>query len=421
MRVNSAVIIRTLFVSLASGLPTGCHSPARQVEQTVEPAPVPTTQTSDSGQDRVGVIIDVDETISMTDYPSLIFGARTDKSKPYDRARNVLTNLSRQFDIIYLTARPQWLTGHTRKWLKDKGFPPGPVLTTARMVDVYWPGSFKKRVIAALRSISPNLLIGIGDRHTDAEAYAANGMLALVVNPRRSAVYPEHAEVLKDWSAIEAFFEEHVAVLRDPQALQTRYGVGGAPLDPSAVQTRPEVDLSLLVEIPLLGPTLLIESIAKAALAHEQAEVRRALKQVKTLFPEVLQEVTTRFGDDNLLKLRLTTRRGAAVYIVTFLREGRVYNVELDAVLATTHEAREVVFLTDDAVTARKHARLTFAEALTRSLNELEGQVYEIELEMDDNRPTYETALMTLGRFFEIEVDAETGEVIEIEDETAIR
>ncbi len=96
-------------------------------------------------------------------------------------------------------------------------------------------------------------------------------------------------------------------------------------------------------------------------------------------------------------------------------------SVELDAVLETTHEAREAVFLTDDAVTARKHARLAFAEALARSLNELEGQVYEIELEMDDNRPTYETALMTLGRFFEIEVDAETGEVIEIEDETAIR
>jgi len=421
MRVRGVVIISACLAGLASGLLAGCSEPSERMGETLLSASVPAARSGDPARDRVGLIVDVDETISITDYPSLALGVGTDDSRPYEHARDVLVRLSRDFEITYLTARPQWLTGHTRKWLKDKGFPPGTVLTTARMVDVYWPGAFKKRAIAALRRISPNLLIGIGDRHTDADAYVANGMLALIVNPRPSVVYHQHAEVLKDWRAIAAFFEEHAAMLRDPEALRTQYGVGGAPLDPSAVRTQPEVDLSLLVEMPLLLPTLLIEVVGKAGLAHEQAEARRALEQVKTPFPEVLQQVAARFGDDKLLKLRLATKGGTAVYLLTFLREGRVYKVELDVSLETAGEAIEVVFLMDSPLPARTKARLTFAEALARSIKEVEGRVYEIELEMDDNRPTYETALMALGRFLEIEVDAETGEVIEIEDETAIR
>jgi uncharacterized membrane protein YkoI len=423
MRIRAAVLTCAFLVFLTSGFLVGCHSPLERRAQVAHSAPSPVAQTEQAGQGRVGLIVDVDETISMTDYPSLLFGRGTDDSRPHEHARDVLGRLNRHFDVTYLTARPQWLTGHTRKWLRDKGFPPGIVLTTARMLDVYWPGAFKKRTIAALRRISPNILIGIGDRHTDVEAYVANGMLALVVNPRPSVTYHERAVVLKDWGAIEAFFEEHGGSLREPEALRARYGIGGAPLDPSTVRTQPEVDLSLLFEIPVLVPTLLVESLVKAAVSHEQAEAKRALEQVTTPFPEVLRQVAARFGEDKLLKLRLATERGTAVYVVTFLREGRVCEVKLDTTLETVDKAREIVWMADqdNAVAARAQARLTFSEALSRSTTEVEGQVYEIELEMDDNRPTYETALMGLGRFLEIEVDAGTGEVIEIEDETAIR
>lgn len=255
------------------------------------------------------------------------------------------------------------------------------------------------------------------------EAYVANGMLALVVNPRPSATYDERAVVLKDWRAIEAFFEEHGGSLREPEALRVPYGIGGAPLDPSTVRTQPEVDLSLLFEIPVLVPTLLVESLVKAEVSHEQSEARRALEQVTTPFPQVLCQIAARFGEDKLLKLRLATKRGTAVYVVTFLRESRVCEVKLDRALETLDKAREVVWMADqdNAVAARAQACLTFSEALSRSTKEVDGRVYGIELEMDDNRPTYETALMGLGRFLEIEVDAATGEVIEIEDETAIR
>lgn len=333
----------------------------------------------------------------------------------------MLSKLSQYFDITYLTARPQCLTGETRKWLTEKGFPLGTVLTTARMLDVYWPGSFKKRAVAALRHTSPDLLIGIGDRCTDAEAYVTNGMLALVVNPRRGTFYLEQAEVLKDWRDIGVFFEQHADTLRNPDALKARYGIGGEPLDPASVRTRPEVDLSLLVEIPLLGPTLLIEGIAKASLAHEQAEARRALGQVKMPFTKVVQEIEARFGENNLLKLSLATEKDAAVYVVTFLQDSKVFETELDAALDVSEKAEMVGMPFDNPLRARAQARLTFSQALTRSLKEVEGQAYEIEVEMDDDRPTYEIALMAMGRFIEIEVDARSGETVEIEDETAVR
>lgn len=419
MNGHVAFIVNCSLAMVSSGLIAGCHSSTAQMEQAPRPALV-TAADLEEGRRRVGIIVDVDETISITDYPSLVFGIGTDESRPHRHARDVLTILSRHFDITYLSARPQWLTGETRKWLNEKGFPAGTVLTTARMLDVYRPGPFKKRSVAALRRTSPNLLIGIGDRHTDVEAYVANGMLPLVVNPRRHVAYHEQAEVFRDWRDIGEFFEQHAATLRDPDALRARYGVAGAPPDPSSIRTRPEVDLSLLVELPLLAPTLLFESLAKAALAHEQGEARRALGQVSMPFAEVLEKVVARFGEENLLKLSLATEGKAPVYIVTFLRGGRIYEIELDAALEVAEEAERVPVLFDHAV-ARAQARLTFAEALARSMEEVEGQVYEIELEIDDNRPTYETTLMALGRFMEVEIDAQTGEVVEVEDETAIR
>lgn len=424
MTNRAIAVIYFPFVILFSGLLSsqpGCHRSAARLEPIIQQAPPSTAPDPGDGRNRVGIIVDVDETISITDYPSLFFGIGTDESRPYEHARDVLSRLSQYFDITYLTARPQWLTGETRTWLTEKGFPPGTVLTTARMLDVYWPGSFKKRAVAILRNTSPNLLIGIGDRKTDVDAYVANGMLGLVVNPRRGTVYHEHAEVLKDWRDIGVFFQQHAPTLRNPGALKALYGIGGAPLDPASVRTRPEADLSLLVEIPLLGPTLLIEGVAKAGLAHEQAEARRALEQVKMPFTEVLEQVVARFGEDKLLKLSLATEDDAAAYAVTFLREGRIYETELDAALDVSEEAEEIWIPFDNLLQARTQALLSFSHALTRSLKEVEGQVYEIELEMDDNRPTYEIAVMALSRFMEVEIDAQTGKVIEVEDETAVR
>lgn len=166
---------------------------------------------------RVTIVVDIDETISATDYAGF-FGLRENNSHPYDHAREVLNRLSGDFDIIYLTARPQWLFAETRAWLREAGFSRGPVVATGRIVDVFWPGSFKTPSLALLRLRVPEILIGIGDRKTDVAAYSANGMLSLVVHPRGGMAYPDSAVVLEDWKAVEEFFDEHGHVPRDPAA-----------------------------------------------------------------------------------------------------------------------------------------------------------------------------------------------------------
>lgn len=155
---------------------------------------------------RTTVVVDIDETISATDYASF-FGPGGDSSRPHRQAREVLTEISGDFGIIYLTARPQWLFSETRAWLKDNGFPAGPVLTTARLVDVFWPGPFKARLLALLRRHNPEILIGIGDRVTDEQAYRFNKMISLAVHRRAGADKGADSIVLADWSEIGKFFQ----------------------------------------------------------------------------------------------------------------------------------------------------------------------------------------------------------------------
>lgn len=415
-----AVAALVLFIGLS-----GCHSPTTQQTATRTPTDTAPAQTAPAGPlrnngHRVGIVIDIDETISITDYPSLVLGVGTDESRPYDHAREVLTKLSQDYDLTYLTARPQWLGGETRKWLTDKGFPPGQVLTTARIIDVFWPGSFKKRSVATLRDTTPNILIGIGDRHTDVEAYIANQMLAIVVNPRRRVNYHQEAEILKNWSEIEQFFETHKDLLRNPDRLRAERGIGGPPPHPDTIPTRPEVDLSLLVELPLLGPALLIEGVVKLGLAQEQREARRALEQVHRPFNEALSRIVSEYGEENVLELELGTTRGLPVYTAIILHNGRPHRVTLDANLDLLTGPRPTHAYAE-AIEARRQARLSFEDALNRALKEIEGQVYEIELEIDDGVATYEVSMSALGRYLEIEVNALTGEIIELEDETAIR
>ncbi len=185
--------------------------------------------------------MDIDETISITDYASLMSGLGGDRSRPYRHARETLTALSEGFELVYLTSRPQWLSGETRHWLNKKEFPRGNVLTTARMIDVYRPGSFKKRALGTMRHAWPTA-DRIGDRPTDCEAYVANGMLALVVNPRRGVAYNPIAIFLKDWHAIEAFFQ---VTRKSARSGGPRRGIqgGAAAARPRHRAHRAEVDV----------------------------------------------------------------------------------------------------------------------------------------------------------------------------------
>jgi phosphatidate phosphatase APP1 len=171
--------------------------------------------------DRPIIAVDVDKTISDTDYDDLVLRRRDEESRPLAGSREALSALAADFHIAYVTGRPRFLLEKTRQWLEDNQLPPGPVVTAPRLRDLVRPGKIKRRVLAGLRQDWPNLLIGIGNNQHDAYACGANHMLTLILKRSPERDYGEHAIVLPDWEAIGRFFAANREVLSDPAKLRS--------------------------------------------------------------------------------------------------------------------------------------------------------------------------------------------------------
>ncbi len=61
--------------------------------------------------------------------------------------------------------------------------------------------------------------------------------------------------------------------------------------------------------------------------------------------------------------------------------------------------------------------RITEKEAEEIALKKVKGEVINIKLETDDNREYYEVIIKSTDSIYEIEIDAKTGQVIEVEKE----
>jgi hypothetical protein len=83
--------------------------------------------------------------------------------------------------VFYMTGRPDWLTGRTRAWLRDLGFPPGLVRVTNSNTEILPTedsvGAYKKAVLEGLRR---DYLVDIayGNASTDIFAYLGAGIPA---------------------------------------------------------------------------------------------------------------------------------------------------------------------------------------------------------------------------------------------------
>lgn len=177
------------------------------------------------------IAVDVDETLSITDYNHLLWGIGDDDSTPLPGAQATLRRLSGEYDIVYVTARSKSLEDKTRRWLERHRFPAGRIVTSPTLGDFLLQSSFKRKVFAKLRREYPNLLIGIGDKTKDAEAYRKNGMVPVVVNPWKGHDYHDDDIVCRDWSAVAAFFARHRDTLRDTSRLAALLSAGRVRLN----------------------------------------------------------------------------------------------------------------------------------------------------------------------------------------------
>jgi hypothetical protein len=186
-------------------------------------------------EDRVIIAVDIDGTVSDTEYKDLILKKEDDESDPIKASRKVLTQLAADYHIMYFTARPRFLMDKTRLWLEEHQYPPGPIVMAPSIRKAIHPSGYKHRTLAGIREDWPNLLIGIGNKRGDAEAYGANEMLALIVSQADDQSFGRHAISFPDWKSLDRFLQANRAVLTDPEKLKK--AVRGETLLLQPVQT----------------------------------------------------------------------------------------------------------------------------------------------------------------------------------------
>ena len=171
-------------------------------------------------RERVILAVDIDHTIAQTEYKGLLAKNGEDDSDAVKNSVPALNTLARDFNIVYVTSRPRLLIDKTRAWLAEKGSPAGPVITSVRIRDLIRPEGFKAETLHALRKDWPTLLIGIGNRPSDADAYGENDMLALVLPTKAGGDFGPHTIVLRDWKKLSRFFEANRETLTSAAALK---------------------------------------------------------------------------------------------------------------------------------------------------------------------------------------------------------
>jgi hypothetical protein len=126
-------------------------------------------------------VSDIDGTLTASEnaYPeSLLTGKMV---AAHDGAAEALAALkARRYYPVYLTSRGRVFTEPSRAWLKDRGFPLGPVRLAPALLTI--PGGptvdYKANTMGEFTSVGLRVGVGVGNRASDAEAYGRVGVPA---------------------------------------------------------------------------------------------------------------------------------------------------------------------------------------------------------------------------------------------------
>jgi len=158
-------------------------------------------------------VADLDKTLVASGFKAVLVG----DPRPMPRSMEVMRKLAKDFTIIYLTHRADVLGPKTKAWLRDFGYPRGPLLSASIREVFEHSESYKTAVLEGLRRRFCGRAIGIGDKVSDAIAYERSGMepyLLLNIPPDADAhefrkladslqPLPEAAQVVTNWNEIE--------------------------------------------------------------------------------------------------------------------------------------------------------------------------------------------------------------------------
>lgn len=135
-------------------------------------------------------------------------------------APEVITALrQRNYYPIYMTARGRVFTGDTRAWLRDRGFPVGPLRLAPSVITL--PGSatvaYKSDTIDAIAAEGLVPAVGIGNRASDAAAYGSQSIPGNRIFLKAKEFASEDAPVAARGEAIT--FQSYVDLLPTVRAI----------------------------------------------------------------------------------------------------------------------------------------------------------------------------------------------------------
>jgi hypothetical protein len=123
------------------------------------------------------IAVDLDKTVVQSGFGHVLLG--TAVAMP--DAAAALTATATAHAIIYLTQRPDFMGPESKRWLTDHGFPRGPMLTTTLGNLLVASGKYKSGRLEDIRRTFPNVVAGVGDKFSDAKAYADNGLRPILI------------------------------------------------------------------------------------------------------------------------------------------------------------------------------------------------------------------------------------------------
>ncbi|MFP4107299.1 MAG: hypothetical protein ACLFVU_14595 [Phycisphaerae bacterium] len=123
------------------------------------------------------VVIDLDHTAVESGFFRVLVGG----AKPMPGASKAIQRIEEDYQIVYLTHRPDLLASKSKRWLTQHGFPRAPLMVSELRQAFGDSGKFKTARLSALKDVYPNVEIGIGDKFSDAQAYVNNGLTAYLI------------------------------------------------------------------------------------------------------------------------------------------------------------------------------------------------------------------------------------------------
>jgi len=172
------------------------------------------------------VIVDLDKTLVASGFSHVLAG----DADPMEGAAVVMSRLAKDHTVVYLTHRPDFLGPTSKAWLSSNRFPLGPVLMSRLTTFIRGSGRYKAERIETLRRTFTNLRFGIGDKISDAQAYAQNGMHAILILSidwsedeahdyekvaRQLADLPDSVDVVTNWAEIAAILFDDARFPKD--------------------------------------------------------------------------------------------------------------------------------------------------------------------------------------------------------------